>query len=187
MPSANFTGSGRNVSCFEPCGSHGAPWFCIWTKPTGESVALRELRNQNYPAFLPLFAKPLPNRQTKIEPLFLRYLFAQPVDGLWASMRNTRGVSDVIRDAAGRPKEVPTEIVAEIQSRSALDGIVHPDPAPRLTAGQSARVLVGPFTGFVGVCLEDSGDRVKMLMSLLGRGSPVFYLPRDLESIPCPV
>lgn len=175
-------GTGRFPSA---CGSRpDAPWFCIWTKPSQERTALQELRQQGYPTYLPLWLRRVNLRETRIEPLFPRYLFAQPIDGLWASMRSTRGVSDVIRDPTGTPREVPTRAVQALLDQCAPNLVIYP-PEPRvIRPGDTAvRALEGPLAGFSGICTKTTRDRVWLLLELLGRPTEVEFNRNAVEVV----
>jgi transcription antitermination factor NusG len=165
------------VSGAQSCGS--LPWLCIHTHPNQEGRAEKELRNQQFPVFLPLYERRLPNRHKRIEPLFRSYLFAQPFEGIWAPMRGTRGVADVLRDPDGHPRWVSGFEIDRLLARVTTDD----GRKPSLTAGADYRALSGPFASFVGVCVEDAGDRIKMLMSIFGRTTEQWFQPEDVEAV----
>lgn len=144
-----------------------------------EQLARNELENQGFPVFLPLFTRRLPNRHTRIEPLFARYCFAQPRDGVWSSMRGTRGVADVLRDPAGQPYWLSPGAISDLMTRVVID-------APRASAfalGTILRAVTGPFQGFTGTVAIDTGERIQLLHTLFGRvAAPRWYQPEDVEA-----
>lgn len=178
------TGPLRTDSCFAPCGSHpAAPWLCIYTKPQSEIIALQELRKQGFAVFLPLHSAKLANRQTRIEPLFPRYLMAQPKDGSWSAIRGTKGVASVLRTASGAAQVIPVMAMAILLAQCAPNGVIYP-PEPREVSRKDAvRVEDGPFTGFTGICQRTTRDRIWILLSLFGRQSEVPFTRGQVELI----
>lgn len=184
MPNVEFHGTSHYAGCAESSGSITlAPWFCLWTRPNQERVALQELRQQGYPTYLPLFMRKLPNRTERIDPLFPRYIFAQPVDGLWSSMRSTRGVSDVIRDPLGKPREIPRHAVDALLAQCAPNMVIYPAEPATVRKDAVARALSGPLAGFSGICTKTTRDRVWLLLSLLGRPTEVGFERGMVEAL----
>jgi len=144
-----------------------------------EALARSELENQGFPVFLPMFTRRLPNRHTRVEPLFARYLFATPRDdGYWGSMRGTRGVADVLRDPTGHPYWLSPGAISDLMARVTTEG----PRTPALTAGTIVRALSGVFQGFTGTVILDSGERVQLLHTLFGRPARQWYAPEDVEA-----
>lgn len=144
-----------------------------------EAVARKELENQGFPVFLPMLTRRLPNRHTRTEPLFGRYLFSAPrVDGYWSSMRGTRGVADVLRDPTGQPYWLSPGAISDLMARVTTEG----PRTPALLPGTIVRALSGVFQGFTGTVTMDTGERVHLLHSLFGRPASASYAPEDLEA-----
>lgn len=159
---------------FRPCGSYAElPWFCLKSKPGQEPIAVSELRNQDFPAFLPLKAG-----SKGIESLFPGYLFAQPLDdGTWAPMRYTRGVASILMSAPSRPSTLPTGAMEAICRRLSEDGIMWPEPSRQPGEGTRFKVVdtASPFAGFIASCSRASHDRVYGLLEILGRKMEVGF------------
>lgn len=143
-----------------------------------EQTAQKELENQGFPVFLPMFERRLPNRHKRTECLFPRYLMAQPLDGFWGSMRGTRGVADVLRDPTGHPYWLSPGAISDLMARVVTDEA----RAPSFATGAIVRALSGVFQGFTGTVVMDSGDRVKLLHTLFGRAATAWYPPEDVEA-----
>ena len=158
-----------------PCGSNGSrPWFCLKTKPQQEAIAFSELRNQDFPAFLPLKAD-----AKGFGPLFPSYIFAQPLEnGHWAPMRYTRGVADILMSGPSRPAVVPAGAMLELFRRLSDDGILWPEPSRQVNEGTRFQVEDGPFAGFIASCTRASHDRVYALLTVMGRATEVPF-PRN--------
>lgn len=167
----------------DPCGRYSdRPWFCVWAKPNQERLAEQSLRENGFPAFLPRHLVRLANRQTRIEPLFPRYLFGQPNDeGEWVSMLYRRGVFAVLRNPFGAPHVVPPAVIDSLQAQS-VDGVIMPPEAPELRRSQVGRVTDGPFADFSGLCTRTSADRVWLLLSMLGRPTELSFSRMDVEA-----
>jgi len=156
------------------CGSNTAtPWLCVYTKPCGERTALEHLRNQSFPAFLPLHVEPN-DRQQRIVPIFPRYLFAQPFEGSWSAIRSTRGVSGVLRTPTGEAQEVPRRAIERLLALCAEDGVIYPRPAAEIKPGDKLTPLSGPFAELAGICSRAKGSRIWLWLQIMGA-------PREIE------
>ncbi len=92
-------------------------------------------------------------------------------DQSWNIVRNTPGVTGFV-GSGGKPVALREKEVDQILKQMMAE-------APRVKVGfkvgQSVRVTDGPFTDFVGIVDEISAakGRVKVLLSLFGRDTPV--------------
>lgn len=179
MPDAQKNGLSATFGAM-PCS--GIPWVCVWTGPNQESRASKFLRQEGIPFLAPIHKVRLPNRKTRLEPLFRRYIFAQPEDGRIPGQLKPNGITAVLRHPDGVVKIVPQWAIDEILARSDDRGIVQPPPRKKFSVGQLVRAVDGPFTSFVGVCELDDESRVKALMSIFGRSSPVWFAHDALEA-----
>lgn len=183
MSATLVSGLARNDPRAESGGRYDKPWYCVWSKPNQERIAEQALRENGFPVFLPRHLVRLANRQTKVEPLFPRYLFGQPNDeGQWVPMLYRRGVFAVLRNPVGVPKSVPPEIVASLRAQS-VDGVIMPAEQPQLRKSHHGRVTDGPFADFSGICTRTSADRVWLLLSMLGRPTEVPFSRMDVEAV----
>lgn len=152
----------------------GQIWYLIHCKPNGEQVALRNLENQAFPAFLPLqkltFRKGS-TFQTQLRPLFPGYLFVaqDPTAGQWRKINNTRGVARLVRLAA-EPTPVPQTIMDQLFARCDATGVFH--QSTTLIAGDDAKIAQGPFAGAIAKIIEiDPNQRVHLLFNFMGQTS----------------
>ena len=156
----------------EPIGPEESErWFCVYTQPKREFVALKNLEAQSYCCFLPAFLKTVRHarrtRKARIA-LFPRYLFVQidVAEQAWTPIRSTVGVTDlVLRN--DRPQPVPDGIVTTLRAAVNVDG--HVDFRDEIEVGQNVRLLSGPFFNLVGRLqhMDDRG-RAKVLLDILG-------------------
>lgn len=166
-----------------PCGSRDtSPWYCIVTNPREETRALQHLRNQEFAAYLPLWVPP--GRDTRIEPLFPGYLFAQPdTDGCWRTMRSTRGVAAVLLSSDGWPQTVPPQVITALLAQCAPNLVIYPPEPDQLQVNHIARVTHGPMAAFTGICTRATPDRVWLLLEVMRRPIEVGFAREAVEAV----
>ena len=150
----------------------GQVWYLVHCKPNGEQLALRNLENQDFPAFLPL--QKLTRRkgtafQTRLRPLFPGYMFVaqDPTAGQWRQINNTRGVARLVRLGA-EATPVPQTIMHQLFARCDATGVFQ--QSANLVAGDDAKITHGPFTGAIAKIIEiDPNQRVHLLLDLMGQ------------------
>lgn len=151
----------------------------VVTKPRQELIALENLQRQGFECFLPLAENPYQRRSKKqqkiIEPLFPRYLFLHAIAGTQnlAPVRSTLGVISMVRFGTELAVVSDTVIKAIKQRVSPETGLIEIKPIT-IKAGDKVRVFDGPLRGVNGIVSErNSGNRVSILMELLGRSTNV--------------
>lgn len=177
-----MTGHEPSPAGGETCGRYS--WFCVYTKPQAEEAAAAALINAGFPVWFPRHQPIRTDREIRVEPIFPRYLFAQPRDaGEWVPALYMRGVTSIIRNPMGQPTAVPASVIASLQAQADPDGIIRP-PAPRtLTAGDRARVTAGALTEFAGLCTKAARDRVWLLLTIMGRTTEVSFPREQVEAV----
>lgn len=161
----------------------GQAWYLIHCKPNGERMALRNLENQNFSAFLPL--QKLTRRkgtvfETKLRPLFPGYMFVaqEPASGQWRKINSTRGVVRLI-SFAKEPTPVPSTIMDQLFARCDVMGVFQQNT--KLVEGDEAKITQGPFAGAVAKIVEiDANLRVHLLLDVMGQKSK---LTLDAEGV----
>jgi transcription elongation factor/antiterminator RfaH len=151
-------------------------WFLVHTQPKSERKAEMHLGAQGFRTHLPAIQKTIRHARqlrTVRAPLFPRYLFLilDPGRDRWLSVQSTVGVSSLFT-CDDRPVPVPAGVVETL--------IENTDEANLtlftrgLVAGQSVRILAGPFADFVGTLerLDDAG-RVRVLLDMMGTAVPI--------------
>jgi len=173
------TPSAQPVS-YRPPGSRDGPsiaWVCIGTRPRQEAFAGCYLRRLGLCVWLPQhFAR------DKIRALFPTYLFCQVDfhDGKWPSIYRTPYVARVVGSYHERPAVVPVEALELLWRDCASDGVLWPkapqpprEPLRTIAPGAPLTVTAGAFAELQGICLRSSADRVKILLTIMGRAVPV--------------
>lgn len=154
-------------------------WYLVHTKRAGEAVAEANLQRQGYKVYLPRLAQAVRRRgrwQDRIVALFPRYLFLGLNEGsqTLGPVRSTVGVSNVVRFGL-RYANVPDELIDALRTTEDPESGLHrmrvsslPEP------GAMVKIADGPFSGLEGVFeREFGGDRVLVLLNLLGQSTPV--------------
>ncbi|MFN4164116.1 MAG: transcription termination/antitermination protein NusG [Ferrovibrio sp.] len=148
-------------------------WYAVYTQPGKEAMAARELGNQNFGVYLPLYQKLRRHAgRTGIvdAPLFPRYLFVgiDTENQRWRSVNGTRGVIGLVM-SGDRPIPVPDPVIEEIRSREDEKGYIRLNP-PGFHRGQTLRIVEGPMADTEALFEEAvDGNRAILLISLLGR------------------
>jgi transcription elongation factor/antiterminator RfaH len=147
-------------------------WFAVHTLPQREMRALAHLRNQGFEVFLPQRLKTVSHarrRETKLKPLFPRYLFVQldQCTTRWRSINGTVGVAHLV-SFGDSPTPVPAGIVESLIAASDGAGVVRFEE--HLEPGQAIRLAAGPFAEQLGILHRlDGADAVRVLLDIMGR------------------
>ena len=153
------------------------PWYVVYTKPNQEMRAEAELMHQQFTIYLPrLIEMQRRHKQLRrtIKPMFPRYLFVQPMhsEHSIAPIKATRGVSHLIRQGS-KVIAVPESLIESIRvSETQLN---HQGTRPYVMPGQSIEVIDGPFRGVVSRVVAATGDRVSILLEVLGQLRPLEF------------
>ena len=151
-------------------------WFLVHTQPHNERKAELHLGAQGFRTHFPQIQKTIRHaRQLRNvrAPLFPRYVFVILDLGRdqWLSVRSTIGVSSLFT-CGDRPVPVPQGVVEALIARTDEAGLALFDAG--LTAGQTVRILSGPFADFVGTLERlDAAGRVRVLLTMMGTAVPV--------------
>jgi transcription antitermination factor NusG len=159
-----------------PCCCNGAPgprWYVASVRWGAAEIARDMLTHLDFGTFLPLIACEVRHaRRVRIveRPLFPGYVFlrfdvrAEP----WRRAYQTRRIR-IFGSAPDRPVPLPAGLV----ERWVAEGWDRPLPrdvaADLIAAGAHVAITAGPFADHHGLCLWDDGQRVRVLLSLLGR------------------
>lgn len=116
--------------------------------------------------------------------VFPGYVFVQMVldDNTWYLVKSTTGVIGFVGDA--KPTPVKNSEIKAIQDALAQSE-QKPLIRPKWEVGQAVRVNSGPFADFTGSIQEINApkDKVKVLISIFGRDTPVELEFSQIEKI----
>jgi transcriptional antiterminator RfaH len=163
-------------------------WYLIYTKPSGEALALKNLARQHYQAYLPRILRTVRRagrRYERVVALFPRYMFLRLNEGqqALAPVGSTVGVAGIVRFGS-RYTIVPDEVIHDLQARAdPATGLHRLSIGAQPTRGDPVRISRGPFDGLEGVFERAAGaDRVIVLLRLLGQNAPV-CVPADFVAL----
>lgn len=166
-------------------------WYAVHSRPRMEALALENLQNQAFHAWLPQLRRRVRRKgrwAQVVEPLFARYLFLRvdPQAQDISPVRSTKGVVNLVRQA-GVPVPVPDPVMAALFEAVDQETGLHclsDSVAPALAPGSPVRVLEGPFAGMEGVFQKASGEaRALVLLAVLGAPTSVKLSRNDLAPL----
>jgi len=162
-------------------------WYLVYSKPHKELLARDNLLQQGYEVYLPMARirrRRMGKGETRIEPLFPRYLFIRlntHTDN-WSPIRSTPGVSNLVKFGM-YPSTVPDALIELLAERCDEEGIQDVTSA-EFRNGEAVRVMEGPMTGLEGVFLaKTSSDRVLVLLDIVGKHTRVSMATEKLEPV----
>jgi transcriptional antiterminator RfaH len=167
--------------------SNDDSWYLVYTKPKQESIALQNLQEQGFHAYLPLyksFKHALANGIACFEPMFARYVFFRPavVTQSISTARSTRGVSCIVKFGF-EPAVVKADTLLVIKKYEELrntGGLAELSP---LQPGKQVRFKHSALKGIEGLVKSVSSKRVAVLFELLGQQQLVNVDHSQLELV----
>jgi len=151
-----------------------ARWYVARTKPRQESTAIEHLTRQNFEVYAPRISIERIRRERIIverEPFFPGYVLVKFVlaDAAWRVINSTRGVASLlIFGENGAPTPMPDGEVETIQKQE-KQGKLFVSEIKRVRRGDHVRLKIGPSAAQIGRVIFTRGERVELLLSLLGR------------------
>lgn len=169
---SEFSSLGGSTSLHTP-----QAWHLVYTKPRQEQIALTNLEQQGFEAYLPLY-KTLRKSSSEggvadalvFEPMFARYVFFRPSSTRQsiAGVRSTRGVCSLVAFGT-EPARLSPEVVATVRDCERERTQCDLAALSPIQPGVVARLRSGPLHGLVGVVQMVSARRVTLLLELLGQ------------------
>jgi transcriptional antiterminator RfaH len=160
-------------------------WCVVQSKPHQERKALEHLQNQGFDAWLPTIQiQKIKAGQlvSQSQPFFSRYLFVRmnPLQDNWASIRSTRGVSQLLR-RGHQLSVVPDTYMHDLQER-----IANCSQIAALESGDLLEIISGPFKNLAAtfqrmVHMKSGEERAMALLSILGKEQTMCFDLRDLK------
>jgi len=192
----------QDVSC-----SVAGDWFAVNTEPRHEKLAKEEIADHGVVVYLPMFSRQESHgkgrMRTVSRPMFPCYLFArcELSDRNYHAIKSARGVHRLLGN--GRPHYIDPgamEVVrlteaefaemdanrqvmaeaARLAKECGKSGIVW-----HFSAGDRVRIRNGPFASFYAELESavDSHDRLRALVHIFGRKSPIELSAFDIEAL----
>jgi transcriptional antiterminator RfaH len=151
-------------------------WFILQYKPNSHYRAARNLNQQGFETFLPLYShtsRKVSKFVNVSRPLFPGYMFVKfdKSNNQWVKIRNTYGVSRLITFNS-LLKSVPTNLINCLLDRCDISGVLKLEK--KLQVGDKVEILNGPFANFIAVVVTLKADeRAWMLLDLMGRQTKI--------------
>lgn len=149
-------------------------WGAVHTKPMQELTAQKELENQDFEVFLPLFWKTKSHggRKERVKRALVDgYVFARiddPDSTPWRSINGTRGCIGLVCQG-DRPALIRDAELDPLRALIGLDGMAETKKISRYYDGQKLQISGGPLAGNAGLFVVDEEGRITLSVDLLGR------------------
>ena len=155
-----------------PC-SPPPRWYLAYTKPRQEQLALNNLQQQGFDAYLPLYKKFKKTEQGPValfEPMFPRYILLRPgkPDQSISVVRSTKGIASLVRFGF-EPAQIQDDLVQRIRQLEQDRNQATLQELGNLKAGQTVRLQHSALGGIEGLVQSVSSKRVAVLLEILGR------------------
>ncbi|MFM6999724.1 MAG: transcription termination/antitermination protein NusG [Limnohabitans sp.] len=152
-------------------------WYLAYTKPRQEQIALTNLEQQAFDAYLPLYKKFKKTEQgpvAQFEPMFPRYILFRPskAEQSISVVRNTKGIATIVRFGF-EPAMIHDELVRRIRMLEQDRNQATLQELSNLKAGQTVRLKHTALGGIEGLIQSVSSKRVAVLLEILGRPTVV--------------
>ena len=188
VPGARICSDPAHGVAMEPGqGPDNAHWYLAQLKPGGFERATLNLKRQHYETFMPLRKVSERRRglfRASIRPLFPGYLFVQiaPDRRDWRAINSTYGVARLVALEAGKPTEVPHNLMEALRAHSDTQGRMQ--PLEKFVPGGKVRIIDGPFAKQLAEIEAIAGhDRICLLMQMMGQTVRAQVGPQDLEAL----
>lgn len=153
-------------------------WYAARVKPRQEAIAVLNLARQDFEAYSPqVTVERMRDQRISVErePLFPGYVLVKIAlehQG-WRAINSTRGVIELLRfGEEGAPTAMPRGEVEGIQRRE-ISGQLFISEVRRVYRNDRVKVKFGPAADKVGRVVFTRGERVELLLNLLGRETRV--------------
>ena len=148
-------------------------WYLAYTKPRQEQIALNNLQQQGFHAYLPLYKKFKKTEQGPValfEPMFPRYVLFRPrkPEQSISVVRSTKGIASLVRFGF-EPAQIHDDLVQRIRQLEQDRNQATLQELGNLKAGQTVRLQHMALGGIEGLVQSVSSKRVAVLLEILGR------------------
>jgi transcriptional antiterminator RfaH len=160
-------------------------WFILQFKANSHHQATKNLNQQGFETFLPLYdstSRKMSRFISTSKPLFPGYMFIffDRTETNWHKINNTYGVSRLITFNSIL-KSIPSSFIDNLKMRYDLSGKLV--PIQKLHRGDQVKILKGPFANFIATVEAcETDQRIWVLMDLMGRKTKIQATPDTLQS-----
>lgn len=150
-------------------------WLVLIVAPRREADAVQALRDAGHRAWHPQLTTWITSARLRIKskvnrPLFPRYIFVAKMEGAAKSIEDCDHCGKIIGPVIKPRKECRPllEVLSSKQAAGEFDGTIA-KPIPMFDEGEWAVFAdEGPFHGLKGIVQKTEGERVMILMNILG-------------------
>lgn len=160
-------------------------WFVAYTKPRQELIALQNLEQQSYEAYLPLYKSFKKTEQGPVAvfaPMFPRYILFRPgkPEQSISAVRSTKGIMTIVRFGF-QPAELSGEVVRLIRQHEKDRHQATLQELDNLRAGQKVKLKHNALQGVEGLVQSVAKNRVAVLLEILGAPTVVQVQSHQVE------
>ena len=146
-------------------------WYVIKTKPNQEFKAIKNLINQGFETFCPLF--PIIKKKNNIikkimKPLFPSYIFSlfDINDNGWTSIGSTYGVQYLLKNEHMYPQTISADFIRSLKQNCNEKSCITSNYF-NLCKDDNVKFIDGPFIDSIGKIIKlSSSDRVSVLFKI---------------------
>lgn len=162
-------------------------WFLAYTKPRQEQIALTNLEQQAFEAYLPLYKKFKKTDQGSVvqfEPMFPRYILFRPStpEQSISVVRSTKGIATIVRFGF-EPALLHDGLVQRIRLIEQDRHQATIQELSQLKPGQTVRLTHTALDDIQGLIQNVSSKRVAVLLDILGHPTVVQVAHHQVELV----
>lgn len=161
-------------------------WYTLYTKPRAEYQVKTVLKERDIQTYLPEIRLPAADKGCDRKPFFSCYMFAR-VDLETVSLSSIQWIPGLRRIVSidGWPVPLADEVINLIRYKLGQGEANGHQPAFPFKPGDTVRITNGPLHDMLAVFDKPltSGERVQVLLDILGQSNRVQVSPRDLERV----
>ena len=140
-------------------------WYLIKTKPRQESVAIKNLENQEYSTYCPIVT--INNKSIVLFPGYI-FIHLDKKRENWSPIRSTKGVLNFVRFGLNFA-QVPDTVIEFLKTNQLInkEKLINLN---KFKSGEKVQIIDGVFKNCVAIFKSSkSEERVILLMNLLGQ------------------
>lgn len=161
-------------------------WWVVHTKPQAEFTAIKNLENQGFSSYCPLFkSESFKGRQLKVitSPLFPRYIFVKANLAAHKKIhviRSTIGVSQLLKIG-----EVPTKVTCQlIYELKQMESKKLNETKSHFNTGDHVKISDGLYQDIEALYQMDDGmNRAVVLLNILNKETPLRIDKKALKKV----
>jgi transcriptional antiterminator RfaH len=152
--------------------------YVVRTKPCHEAIARANLIALGFDAYVPTVREDIRTRFTRtttLAPMFPGYIFVslELADPRWREATHAKGVVELL-PRSDHPTPVPERAMQWVRESEAAENAKRAaSPVAHVAAGDAVVMTRGSFEGHSGICQASRGERVRVLLTIMGVAAEV--------------